>query len=81
MGGGLFCSLFLVLVGLFCPGSFRLLSVPLGGAWLEVLVNPMKQAQGISEQLKAPNAMEWGGRMNHIRAYAWGSVDAEIIYT
>ena len=47
---------------------------------MEVLVEQMKQAQGITEQLKADNAMEWVGRMNNIRACAREIVNAEIIY-
>lgn len=47
---------------------------------MEVLVERMKQAQGISEQLKAENAMEWVGRMNNICACAREIVNAEIIY-
>ena len=35
---------------------------------LEMLTEQMKQAQGITEQLKAKNALEWVGRMNSIRA-------------
>ena len=46
----------------------------------EVLVEQMKQAQGITEQLKAENAMEWVGRMNNIQACAREIVNAEIIY-
>ncbi len=41
----------------------------------------MNQAQEITEQLKAKNAMEWVGRMNNIRACAMEIVNAEIIYT
>ena len=40
----------------------------------------MKQAQGITEQLKADNAWEWVGRMNNIQACAREIVDKEIIY-
>ena len=47
---------------------------------LEWLVEGMKQAQGITEQLKAENALEWTGRMNNIRACAREIVDREIIY-
>ncbi len=47
---------------------------------MEVLVEQMKLAQGINEQLKAENAMEWVGRMNNIRACAREIVNAEIIY-
>lgn len=44
------------------------------------LVEQMKQAQGITEQLKAENALEWTGRMNNIRACAMKIVNKEIIY-
>ena len=33
---------------------------------LERLVKDMKQAQGITEQLKVESALEWIGRMNHM---------------
>ena len=46
----------------------------------ELLVEQMKQAQGITEQLKAENALEWAGRMNNIRVCAMEIVDKEIIY-
>ena len=40
----------------------------------------MKQAQGVTEQLKAENSFEWIGRMSNIRACAVEIVNAEIIY-
>jgi hypothetical protein len=40
----------------------------------------MKQAQGITEQLKAENALKWTGRMNNIRACAREIVEKEIIF-
>ncbi len=43
------------------------------------LVEDMKQAQGITEQLKAENALEWVGRLNNIRACAMDIVEKEII--
>lgn len=46
----------------------------------ERIVEQMKQAQGITEQLKADNAWEWVGRMNNIQACAREIVDKEIIY-
>ena len=46
----------------------------------ERIVVQMKQAQGITEQLKAENQMEWVGRMNNIQACAKEIVDKEIIY-
>lgn len=44
------------------------------------LIEDMKQAQGITEQLKAENALEWVGRMNNIQACAMEIVNEEIIY-
>ena len=46
----------------------------------ERLVEQMKQSQGITEQLKSENALEWAGRMNNIRACAREIVEKEIIY-
>ena len=42
-------------------------------------IEQMKQAQCITEQLKAENALEWTGRMNNIRACAMEIVNKEII--
>ena len=47
----------------------------------ERLIEGMKQTQGITEQLKTENALEWVGRMNNIRACAMEIVNEEIIYT
>lgn len=47
---------------------------------LERLIEDMKQAQGITEQLKAENALEWAGRINNIRACAMEIMEKEIIY-
>ena len=46
----------------------------------ERIVEQMKQAQGITEQLKADNAWEWAGSMNNIQACAREIADKEIIY-
>ena len=46
----------------------------------ERLIEDMKQAQGITEQLKAENALEWTERMNNIRACAREIVNNEIIF-
>ena len=48
---------------------------------MERLTEDMKRTQGITEQLKAENALEWVGRMNNIRACAREIVEREIIYT
>ena len=47
---------------------------------MERLTEQMKRAQGITEQLKAENALEWTQRMNHIRACAKEIVEKEIIF-
>lgn len=46
----------------------------------ERIIEQMKQAQGITEQLKADNAWEWVGRMNNIQACAREIVNRELIY-
>ena len=47
---------------------------------LKTLVEQMKQAQDITEQLKAENAMEWVQKMNNIRHRAEEIICSEIIY-
>ena len=44
------------------------------------LVAQMKDAEGVTEQLKAENQMEWVGRMNGIRNRANEIVMQEIVY-
>ena len=46
----------------------------------ERLIEDMKQAQGITEQLKAENQLEWVQRLNNIRTCAREIVNEEIIY-
>ena len=46
----------------------------------ERLIESMKQAQGITEQLKEENALEWTGRLNNIRACVREIVNEEIIF-
>lgn len=46
----------------------------------ERIVEQMKQTQGITEQLKADNALEWVGRMNNIQACAREIVNVELIF-
>ena len=45
----------------------------------ERLIEGMKQAQGITEQLKAENQLEWVGKMNNIRSRAVEIIDVELI--
>ena len=47
----------------------------------ERLIEDMKQTQGITEQLKAENALEWVGKLGNIRACAREIVNKEIIFT
>ena len=47
---------------------------------MERLIEQMKRAQGVTEQLKAENALEWVQRMNNIRACAKEIVEKEIIF-
>ena len=44
------------------------------------LVEQMVEHEGISEQLKADNQLEWVARMNNIRQRATEIVNAELIY-
>ena len=44
------------------------------------LVKQMAQKQGVTEQLKVSNQMEWVVRMNNIRACAMEIVNKEIVY-
>ena len=47
---------------------------------MERLTEQMKRAQGITEQLKAENTLEWTQRMNNIRVCAKEIVEKEIIF-
>jgi len=44
------------------------------------LVAQMKDAEGVTERLKAENQMEWVGRMNSIRSRAEEVVLSELVY-
>jgi len=46
----------------------------------DTLISRYKNAEGITEQLKAKNQMEWVRRMNNIRQRATEIVNAELIY-
>lgn len=46
----------------------------------ETLIEQLKQAQGITEQLKAENVLKWVGQMNNIRTCAREIVEREIIF-
>ena len=44
------------------------------------LVKQMAEREGVTEQLKADNQMEWVAQMNNIRSRAAGIVNSELIY-
>ena len=44
------------------------------------LVNQLAEKEGVTEQLKADNQMEWVARMNNIRCRATEIVNHDIIY-
>ena len=49
-------------------------------AMLDRIVEQMKKAEGVTEQLKAADQMEWVGRMNSIRSRAEEVVFSELVY-
>lgn len=44
------------------------------------LVKQLAEAEGVTEELKAADPMEWVGRMNNIRNRAMEIVNGELIY-
>lgn len=44
------------------------------------LVKQMAEREGVTEQLKVDNQMEWVGRMNNIRNRAKEIVNTELIF-
>ena len=49
-------------------------------AMFDRLMEQMKKAEGVTEQLKASDQMEWVGRMNSIRSRAEEIVFSELVY-
>ncbi len=45
------------------------------------LINQMAEYEGVTEQLKAENQMEWVCRMNNIRSRAREIVNTDLIYS
>lgn len=45
------------------------------------LIKQMAEQEGVTEQLKAENQMEWVGKMNNIRSRATELVNDELIYS
>ena len=44
------------------------------------LVKQMAEREGVTEQFKADNQMQWFGLMNNIRSRAIGVVNIELIF-
>ena len=47
---------------------------------LSRLVKQMAEREGVTEQLKADNQMEWVGRMNNIRSRVAEIINSDMIY-
>ncbi len=47
---------------------------------LDLIIEQMKAAEGVTEELKAQNQLEWVGRMNNIRSRAEEIINSELIY-
>ncbi len=47
---------------------------------LDLIMEQMKAAEGVTEELKAQNQLEWVGRMNNIRNRAEEIIKNELIY-
>ena len=47
---------------------------------LDLIIEQMKSAEGVTEELKARNQLEWVGRMNNIRNRAEEIIKSELIY-
>lgn len=48
---------------------------------LDLIIEQMKAAEGVTEEQKARNQLEWVGRMNNIRNRAEEIINCELIYT
>ena len=48
---------------------------------LDLIIEQMKAAEGVTEELKAQNQLEWVGRMNNIRSRAEEIINSELIYS
>ena len=46
----------------------------------DLIIEQMKAAEGVTEELKAQNQLEWVGRMNNIRNRAEEIINSELIY-
>ena len=47
---------------------------------LDLIIEQIKAAEGVTEELKARNQLEWVGRINNIRSRAEEIIKSEMIY-
>ena len=47
---------------------------------LDLIMEQIKTAEGVNEELKTQNQLEWVGRMNNIRSRAEEIINSELIY-
>ena len=47
---------------------------------LDLIMEQMKAAEGVTEELKVQNQLEWVGRINNIRSRAEEIINSEMIY-
>ena len=47
---------------------------------LDLIMEQIKTAEGVTEELKTQNQLEWVGRMNNIRNRAEEIINSELIY-
>ncbi len=47
---------------------------------LDLIIEQMKATEGVAEELKARNQLEWVGRINNIRSRAEEIIKSEMIY-
>ena len=72
-----------IYTGMFLDGKLEAHLKEIGEAAEEMfdrLVEQMKKTEGVTEQLKAADQMEWVGRMNSIRGRAEEIVFSELVY-
>lgn len=48
---------------------------------LDLIMEQMKAAEGVTKELKARNQLEWVDRMNNIRSRAEEIINSELIYS
>ena len=72
-----------IYTGMLLTGTLELHLAEIGEsaqAMFDRLMEQMKKAEGVTEQLKASDQMEWVGRMYSIRSRAEEIVFSELVY-